>query len=204
MAFFERRISEAVTRGSTGGPVFKTDVAKTPGSRATDRKQEYPNHEYDIRYGIKNAAQLEEIISHFYNVYGRADGFRYKDWRDFQLTQAKSALQLISGADWQIGRIYVSGDRTFFRPIYKLCASPAPVIYRTRSGVISAASATVSITTGAASISGHIAGDAYTCVGQFDVPVAFADDSLAGIALQGRWNRILSELPSIKLEEIPV
>lgn len=201
MAFFEHRLSDAISRGSAGGPVWKTSKATlSDGRRAVNREWQAPLHRYDISYGIKTEDDFEEVRALFYNVYGAFDGFRFKDWADFRATKQNSTLTLISGSNWQLQRQYTVGARSFKRDIVKPLSGA--VVYRTRSGVESVAVAVVNETTGVAAITGHAGGDTYTWVGEFDVPVAFVDDALDNVEVTGNWQAILHGLPSIKLEEI--
>ena len=63
-------------------------------------------------------------------------------------------------------------------------------------------STTADLNTGIANISGHVGGDTYTWVGNFDVPVTFSDDALDQIEITGHAQDLLQSLPSIKVEEL--
>lgn len=198
--FVETRLDPRVSAGAMGGPEWSTTVTTmTGGQEYPNQEWTYPRHKYDLANALTTAERFERVAAAFYACRGRATGFRFKDWADYQLTQANSALTLISGSVYQINRAYAFGATTLLRPIYKPVASTI-VVYRTRSGVITTASATVDGTTGQATISGHVAGDTYTCTGEFDVPVRF-DTDLAQFELQRatrgflkRWDISLIEL----------
>jgi uncharacterized protein (TIGR02217 family) len=202
MAFLEQRISTAILRGSRGGPRqrrMKTYVAS--GRMKQDFDWVRPLQGYDISYGIKTQAHFEEVRALFYLVmFTPYEGFRVRDWNDYQCTQANSTLTFVSGTTWQMCRKYTHVAASYLRPVFKIVG--APTIYRTRSAVVTVASATVDVNTGVATISGHVGGDTYTWVGEYDVPVTFADETLDQIELDGNWNAVLQNLPSIKLEEI--
>jgi uncharacterized protein (TIGR02217 family) len=207
MAFFEQRFDERISYGARGGPVWKTTKALSfSGHRSVNRDYQMPLHRYQVAQAVKSNADFELVRAFFYNVYGAFDGFRFKDWSDFEATQANSRLTVQDGSptEWQLQRAYTVGARTFLRDITKPCASPAPVVYRTRAAVVSVASAVVSTTTGLASISGHVDGDTYTWVGEFDVPVAFADDMMEHEIVDDGGDDYLMRWPSIVLEEIRV
>lgn len=203
MTFLEQRISDSVSRGSKGGPRSRrTKVYTQSGQLKQVREWSRPLHQYDISYGIRRDEDLEAVRSLFYVVaFTPYDGFRFKDWNDYTLTQSTSTLVFISGTEWQIYRRYTVGASTFDRPIYKP-VSGSVTVYRTRSGVVSTATASVDATTGIATIAGHAGGDTYTCAGEFDVPVTFADDALDQIELDGSLAEILQGLPSVMLEEL--
>jgi uncharacterized protein (TIGR02217 family) len=202
MAFLEHRISDAITRGSRGGPRGNRLKAYTRGGRLT---QEFLRarmlQSYDVSYGIKTLENFEEIRSLFYVVMGEGyEGFRFKDWSDYRLTYDNSTLVLIDGSDWQIARLHTAGAGSFSRSIHKLVGTTA--VQRIRGGTPSVPTAVVDANTGIVSVSGHVEGDTYSVLGQFDVPVTFTDDALDNIEVNGNINKILQGLPSIKLEEL--
>lgn len=202
MAFLEDRLNPAIGRSPTGGPVGARLKAYAGGRLQQSFLRSRSLQRYDISNGIKTAAAFEEVRALFYVVmFEGYAGFRFKDWSDYTLTQTTSTLKLIAGSTWQIHRRYTAGITTHDRKIEKTVAATVTV-YRTRAGAVSTASATVDHTTGVATITGHTAGDTYTCEGQFDVPVTFLDDALDNIRLDGVLNNLLIDLPSITLEEI--
>jgi len=204
MSFFEQRFDTRLSFGAVGGPVWSTTrVVVDSGRRSVDRRWSFPLHRYNVAHCVKNNADFEVVRAFFYNVSGSFDGFRFKDFADFQSTQSNSSLVYLTGSTWQLYRDYTVGSRTFKRKIQKPCASPAPVIRRLRSGVWSTASATVDTTSGIATIASHATGDTYAWEGEFDVPVAFADDAMeAEIVNRNAADGYLVQWPSIVLEEI--
>lgn len=203
MAFLEQRIDDAVSRGSRGGPRARRSKIYVENGRLTQvHRWSRSLQQYDVSYGIRTLDQLEQVRALFYVVlFNPYDGFRFKDWNDYTLTQSTSSLTFISGTDWQIYRKYTVGASSHLRKISKTVANSVTV-YRTRSGSVTVATATVDSTTGIANIAGHAGGDTYTCEGEFDVPVTFADDALDSIGLNGNPDLLLQELPSVILEEV--
>jgi uncharacterized protein (TIGR02217 family) len=205
MAFFEQRFDERLSFGARGGPVWSTTkVVTQSGRRRANQNWAYPLHRYQVAHAVKTNADFETVRAFFYTVAGAFDGFRFKDWADFELTKSNSRLvqDASSPAEFQICRIYTAGAREFVRPITKPCASPALVVYRTRSGVESVVSAGVDTTTGVVDIGDHVAGDTYTCVGEFDVPVCFSDDAMDVEIVDLGADEYLMRWASIALEEI--
>lgn len=206
MAFLETRISTGVIRGSSGGPTARRQKIYdgTGQLRVQVFLRSYPLHTYKFDFGNKRLADADAIRDFFYVVlFTPYTGFRVRDWNDYQLTQANSRLTLISGAIYQINRVYTAGPAEFLRPIYKTEAG-TEIVYRTRASVVSVASATVDENTGQATITGHAGGDTYTCEANFDVPVAFRDDdAMSQIGLDGNVDSILQAMGSVMLEELP-
>lgn len=207
MAFLESRISTAVRRGSSGGPVGKRDKVYDGAGRLRAQRflRSMPLQRFRFDFGNKLMVDAEAIRAFLYVVFFSSppyEGFRARDWNDYELTHANSSLTLISGSIYQINRAYVAGPATFLRPIYKLEAGT--VVYRNRGGAITTATATVNANTGQATISGHVGGDVYTCSAYFDVPVTFVDDdAMADIALDGNVQNLVLALGGKELEELP-
>jgi uncharacterized protein (TIGR02217 family) len=159
-----------------------------------------PLHVYELGHAIRRAEEFETLRAFFYNVAGQYDGFRFKDWGDFEATN--QPLSLISSATYQLNRTYVRGVRTFTRPITRP-VSPI-VVKRNRAGVISTISPTISYTTGQVTVTGHVSGDTYTWTGEFDVPVAFTSDVLETIIENKNpgVDQLLIRWPTVQVEEI--
>lgn len=198
MAFFEERLPDCFSFGARGGPMWSTEVVKTTGGfRFANGNWLMPLHVYDVSSGVKTPDDFELLRAFHFNVGGRRDGFRFRDWADYEATL--QPMSLISGSTYQLLRRYTSGSRTFDRPIYK----PATVaVFRTRAGVTSAISPTVGLTTGQVIVTGHLGGDTYSWTGVFDVPVAFVQDQLeAVIENKNPTKGLLISWPAIQVEE---
>lgn len=202
MAFFEQQLDTRITRGATGGPVNlgRTKTYTANGALKQNFEWSAPRHVYDVAHGMKSNADYEALLSMWYVVnFTPYEGFRFKDWRDYQLTKTNSTLTLISGSVWQIQRKYTSHSITFKRDIFK--PRSGVVVYRTRTSVETTATATIDTATGQATISGHESGDTYTCVGEFDVPVTFVDDEWVA-ELDGTTGNLAVIPGGIKVEEL--
>lgn len=208
MAFFEQQFDPRLSYGARGGPVWSTSTAKSSsGRRAANRNWSAPLHRYNVGHAVKTNDDFETVRAFFYVVSGAYDGFRFKDWSDFECTRDNSALRLVSGTTWQLQRKYTVGSRTYLRDIQKPCTTPAPVVWRLRSGVWSTVTLAGSpfpldYTNGRVGITGHQAGDTYAWVGEFDVPVAFAADEMEAEIVDAGAGEYLVQWPQIVVEEI--
>lgn len=203
MAFFEEVFPERISNNMTGGPRFKTRKGNTEGGqRYVNQDDPYPVHDYLLNHPVRSGEDFEQLRAFFFVVGGDRDGFRFKDWSDYRATQQNSRLTLVSGAIYQLNRIYVFGSRTFVRPIQKPVAGLQ--VFRTRSGSTTniTGSSVVDTTTGRVTVSGHVSGDAYTWSGEFHVPVAFKDPQAVFNVIG--TPRMLTEWPNIELEEFRV
>lgn len=203
MDFFEQRLDTKITHGAIGGPSVpgRKKVYMPNGDMVQDFVATMPVHKYDVSHGLRSRADFQTVLDLWYVVmFTPYLGFRLKDWRDYQATQANSKLSLITGSTWQLQRRHVFGGIEFLRPIKKP-VSATVVVYRTRGGTVTTATATIDYTTGIATISGHTAGDTYTWSGEFDMPVTFTDDEWTG-SLEVNTQNLHVMSGQIKLEEV--
>lgn len=201
MSFFEQRLPDKFSFGAKGGPVFSTAVKKTGGGqRYANRNNLLPIQAYNISNAIRTETDFQELRAFFYVVFGQFDGFRFRALDDYRAALTEGQMELISGSVYQLQKAYVAGSRTFLRPVYKP-VSGLVTIYRTRSSVQSAITATIDYTTGQVTVTGHVAGDTYQWAGQFDIPVAFTSDTMAVEMTARNGGGLLLTWPDVSVEE---
>lgn len=203
MTFLDARMDVNIARGAVGGPSVpgRTKTYLPNGQMKQNFSATMALHKYDISYAMRTAADYQIVLDMWYVVMLTPyEGFRFKDWRDYQATQLNSKLTLIVGATWQLQRRHLFGGIEFLRDIAKPVASTV-VVYRTRAMAVSTAVASIDYTTGIATITGDAAGDTYTWAGEFDVPVTFTDDQWHG-TLEVNPTTPYVQPDSVKLEEI--
>ena len=203
MPFLDQLLDPSITQGAQGGPTVtgRTKTYLPSGKLRQNFLASVPVHKYDVSHGIRTAAQRQAIIDLWYVVmFTPYSGFRFRDWSDYQATQSNTSCTLITGSVYQLNRVHTYGSVVVTRPIYKP-VSGSVTVWRTRSGVVSAATASIDYTTGQTTISGHVAGDTYTWSGQFDVPVTFSDDAWVD-TLQANVSNLAIDCGEIKLEEL--
>ena len=85
--FHEVRFPDNIAYGATGGPEFATTVVVT-GAGHEQRNVDWAEARgrWDVASGLKNQAQLDELIAFFRARKGKAYGFRFKDWTDYKAT----------------------------------------------------------------------------------------------------------------------
>jgi uncharacterized protein (TIGR02217 family) len=197
VTFLEARISDAIMRGSRGGPTGRRIKSYVPNGRLVQIPQySRPLQRYDISYGIRTYEDFEEIRNAYYVVmFTPYEGLRVKDWNDYIATLEKTHVVNLGGGAYQLCRRYSFGGVNFDRVISK---PNADAVLRTSGGT--ALTATISTTTGIAT--GVSGGTPAGWTGTFDVPVTFEDDTLENIEWDGTIDLPLQSLPSIKLEEL--
>jgi uncharacterized protein (TIGR02217 family) len=191
-----------VRRGSSGGPVAKRVIVRDQNDaiRQQLHLRTVPLHAYRFDFGVKTLEAADEVRDFFYVVMfgagGPYDGFRVRDWNDYELTQANSRLVATTGG-FQICRVYAVGAVEYLRPVKKIEPGSATVF----NAGVPVGGAVVDNNTGIVTSGGNAA---YTVEARFDIPVTFRDDdALANIALDGNVENILQALGEVALEELP-
>ena len=175
--FHEVRFPDAVARGATGGPAYSTAVVSFGGGfESRNQNWALARGRWDISTGIRTRAQMDEVIAFFRARKGRAHGFRFKDWQDFQAVD--QPLAATSDASiWQLVKRYESGGADEVRHVTK--PASGTVVVRI-DGVVQTLGAhyTIDETTGTVTFSSPPAVTPRADF-EFDVPVRFDTDHLA-------------------------
>jgi uncharacterized protein (TIGR02217 family) len=175
--FHEIQFPTEISLGATFGPEFDTDIAKigTAGEQRNINRQ-YPLHKGDVAHGVKSEKDFEDIRAFFYCRYGKAYGFRYKDWSDY--TAKNQAIGTGDGAttQFQLVKKYTdSGGYSLTRTIKKPVENSVKVYV---AGTLSTGW-TVSSTNGIVTFSTSAipsSGAAITADFYFDVPCRLDTD----------------------------
>lgn len=181
--FVEERLPDEVERNAIGGPQFKTII--TPLSSGHEQRNiqwSQSRGEWDIGYGLshlkpgKSQSYLNKVIEFFYARRGRAIGFRFKDWTDFEITNQVIGVGDAALTQFQIVKVYNSVGVTYSRIISKIVTGTASVYL---DSVLQVSGYTLDVNTGIITFSTPPAVDvvvSVTC--EFDVPVRFDIDKL--------------------------
>lgn len=83
--FINARFPTDISYGISGGPYFDTEIVEThSGTEYRNVRTPYGRNKYNVVSGVKTKEQLDKVISFFRAARGRAMGFRFKDWLDFE------------------------------------------------------------------------------------------------------------------------
>ena len=190
--FHDVRFPDAVARGATGGPEFSTDIIAVASSfEQRNVNWSAARAKYDISTGIRTREQMAEVIAFFRARKGRAYGFRFRDWNDFEAVSqplAPTADPLV----WQLVKQYASGPSADQRTITKPVAGT--VLVRVNGNPVAV---TIDHLTGKATFGAAPAAQPYADF-QFDVPVRFDADHLPVVAVAYH----IQQVSSIALVEI--
>lgn len=194
-AFHEVRLPDDIERGAIGGPEFNTGVIINKGGfeqRSILWTEQLSS--WDIGYGISGIDDLHTIRDFWYVRRGRANGFRFKDWLDFEIL----TVQTIAIADgiktqFQAIKTYSSGSFTYDRPLYKLVAGKT-VVYL--DAVIQVSGFTINDNTGVITFTSAPGNTVLVRITtEFDVPVRFSDD---------KFNAVIETFQAGAIPQIPI
>jgi len=179
MGFHNARLPDDVERGAQGGPGFKTTVV-TLKSGSEKRNQDWSQSRgsWDLSYGMQSKTDFMAVLRFFYARKGRAFGFRFKDWSDFEADRQTFATTDGSDTTYQLINTYTDGNgysyvRTVTKPV-----SGTISIWRNGSLLTETTHYSINYNTGVVTlVSAGAGGHALEWEGEFDVPVRFDRDS---------------------------
>lgn len=200
MSFHNVRLPEDIERGAQGGPQFMTNVfTLSSGYEKRNIDWERSRGRWDISYGMDTKANHEEVLAFFYARRGRAYGFRFKDWTDYQVGRTeKQQIAVGNNAQtkFQIVRRYTDGTFTFDRPLTRIVAGTTRVFLDAAEQL---AGWSVNADTGIVTFdTAPLAAVSVGIICEFDVPVRFNVDALELSAVRDD----AFTLPAIEIVEL--
>lgn len=197
MSFVEIQFPADISYGSSGGPTFSTDVIEAfSGFEQRNINWSAARARYNVAHGIKTQSQLDELIAFFRARQGKAIGFRFKDWTDYQAVAQNIGTGNGSQTVFQLTKKYTSSV-TVTRIIKKPVNNSALKIYL--NAVLQSSGYTVNYTTGAVTFTtAPGSGVAVTADFEFDVPVRFDTDQLDA-AIDDFGTRSWSDIPLVEV-----
>lgn len=174
--FIETRLPTSVSFGSSGGALFRTDIAElASGAEQRNASWDYPLGKWELGLVTRPAADFDAIKNLFRVAQGKAHGFRFKDFTDFQCTSSQGVIADSGGSPsvLMLYRRYTVGSSFVDRRIQKPVSG---TVTFTGSGTYS-----LDYTTGIVTV---LSGSQPTAwAGQYDVPVRFDTDHLSARAV---------------------
>jgi len=198
MAFIETRFPTDIAYGSAGGPQYSTDIVITQsGYEQRNANWSQARAQYNVAHGVKTQAQLDALIAFFRARKGRADGFRFKDWTDYQVTAQPIGTGDGTTTVFQLVKTYVNGGITETRTIKKPVTGTVNIYL---GGVLQNSSTyTLDTTTGLVTFNSAPGnGVASAADFQFDVPARFDTDRLAA-TIDSYGSRSWHDIPIVEV-----
>lgn len=190
--FHEVQFPPEVSYGASGGPGYSTSVITTvSGHERRNVNWSVARGRWNVGTGIRNRDHIAACIAFFRARKGKAHGFRFKDWTDYQ-----GFAQPIGTGDgetqtFQLVKHYASGGEIETRTIRKPVAGTVEIY---EDGEATPGAWVVDTTTGIVSFAVAPAeGVALTADFEFDVPVRFDADNM-DVSIEtyemGEWDKI--------------
>ena len=196
-SFHEVRFPVDIAYGSVGGPEYSTDVIVTHGGyEKRNINWEAPRNLYNVAYGVQSQSQLDVLVAFFRARKGKAYGFRFKDWGDYQALNQQIGVGDGDEVNFQLVRNYESGVNSESRMISKPVENTVSVYI---DDVLQASGWTLEANTGI--ITFDTAPDVAAIIKadfEFDVPVRFDTDRLS-VTLEDYGTYSLSEVLLVEL-----
>ena len=175
MTFTETRLDLGYDFGTAGGPQFNTTVIEL-GSGYEQRNSNWSEarSKWQIGDRIYSRNELNYLLNFCRAIRGRAIGFRFKDWSDYQGTNELIGVGNGVLTQFQLKKTYAINDISSTRNIKKPVAGKTTISVA-GTPVISGWSvdATTGIITFASPPTGNI-----TASFEFDVPSRFEQDEI--------------------------
>ena len=197
--FHDVRFPPEIAYGASGGPAYQTAVVTTfAGFERRNIDWSRPRGRWNVGTGIRKRDHVAEVIAFFRARFGRAYGFRFRDWSDYEAAEpqllgvgdgTRTAFQLVKHYGPEPHQV----ERRITRPV-----QGSVVVYRddVESGGWSLDHATGLVSFGSAPAEGV----AVTATFEFDVPVRFDTDTM-DVSIEtfemGQW----SQIPLVELRE---
>lgn len=176
--FHEVQFPPKIAYGASGGPMFNTSIVTTFGGfEQRNVNWQKARGRWDVSTGLKNKTDMDALQAFFRARFGKAYGFRFKDWTDYQ-----AVGQMLGNGNgvittFQLAKLYTSGSNTYSREIKKPVTGTIKIYL---NGVLQGAGYTVDLTNGIVTFSSAPgAGVVVSADFDFDVPVRFDTDALA-------------------------
>ncbi len=130
--FHDVRFPTAISRGSSGGPEFRTQIQSAiSGHETRNARWSQSRRRYNAGYGVRSLPDLHAVIAFFEARHGRLYGFRWRDHADNSSSlpgQSTSPQDMVIGTgdgstlNFQLSKRYqsdgaFSGMRLITKPI---------------------------------------------------------------------------------------
>lgn len=179
VTFIEERIPTDIALNAHGGASYSTDIIEThSGYEQRNVNWSQSRGRWTIDYLNKNSTNMNALLSFFNAVKGKAIGFRFKDYADFEGTNEPIGTGDNSETEFQLRKSYTKGSSTIYRNITKPVASSETIKVNNVTQT-SGVDYTLDTTTGIITFtSAPGSGLAITASFEFDVPVRFDTDQI--------------------------
>ncbi len=189
------RLPEDIEQGAVGGPQWQTVIAVLDGGfEQTQQNWEDPRRSWNAGYGMQNKNDYSRILTFFHARRGRARGFLFKDWSDYQVNDQIIGTGNGVQDQFQITKTY---DDTVLPYVRKITRPVASTLVVTLNGT-----PTTSYTLVAGGIIDFLSppalGVVVRCTCEFDIPVRFDTDIMT---VEMTWEDAAT-IPAVPIVEV--
>lgn len=177
MSFAETRLELGIDYGTVGGPRFSTSIL-VDGSGGEQRNANWgqPLGRWQIGDRKLTQFELDYFLDFHSNRKGAAEGFRFKDWTDYQASMQPIGIGNGSKTQFQLIKRYTIAAYTAIRPILKPVGGTVNIY---SNGIAISSGWIADLTTGVITFANPPAnGAAITADFEFDMPVRFEQDNI--------------------------
>lgn len=177
-SFHEVQFPPKIAYGASGGPEFSTSIATTFGGfEQRNINWQKSRGRWDVSTGLKNQADMDALQAFFRARFGKAYGFRFKDWADYIAVGQNIGTGNGVITTFQLTKIYSSGGYTYLREIKKPVNGTVKIYL---NSILQSSGYTLDFTTGIVTFTvAPSAGVVVSADCEFDVPVRFDTDAIA-------------------------
>ena len=177
MSFIEVQFPTDISFGAVGGAMYSTDIISTySGHEQRNINWNNARGKWNVAYGVKTPASMQLIIAFFRARQGRAIGFRFKDWTDYDVVLGNLGVGNGTKTIFQLRKQYISGNVIFNRIINKPVIGSLKIY---QNGILKTSGVSMDSTTGLVTLAPAPAnGVIITADFEFDVPVRFDTDNM--------------------------
>lgn len=195
--FHEIRFPADISYKAESKKTFLTNIAELVGGfEQRNISQTTPRTSYVIKFNSITSGQAEKIRDFFIARKGRAYGFRFKDWQDFQAKNQNIGVGDGVTKDFQIIKTYADEienyDRTITKPVENSVSIYLDDALQTSGFTINYTNGIISFSTAPAN------GKTISISFDFDVPVRFAKDEFE-FSLESFSKGSLSEIELVEV-----
>jgi uncharacterized protein (TIGR02217 family) len=176
--FHEVQFPPKIAYGASGGAEFNTSITTTfAGFEQRNINWLKSRGRWDVSTGLKNQADMAALQAFFRARYGKAYGFRFKDWSDYQGVAQNLGLGNGSQTTFQLVKLYSSGGYSYSREIKKPVSSTVKIYL---NSILQSSGFSIDHTTGIVSFAAAPgAGVIVSADFEFDTPARFDTDTLS-------------------------
>lgn len=196
-AFHEIQFPPKIAYGAAGGPEFNTTVTTTfAGFEQRNVNWLKSRGRWDISTGIKHKADMDAVIAFFRARYGKAYGFRFKDWSDYQGIGQNIGTGNGTQTAFQLKKTYVSGAGSYIRDIRKPVSGSISIYL---NSVLQSSGYTIDYPTGIVTFASAPGNGVLVAADyEFDVPVRFDTDQI-NVRADGPARFVWDAIPIVEI-----